>query len=126
MKEYERILLAAARVYIESEKEQFLCCAVDRANRDRADEFDIERNTITCELRDKIVSALEDSYTFELYVYLLYGIRPARYGDKQDFWDHQSTRAGENTYFERDKFNTFRRQARLAWIDRMLENNEVK
>ncbi len=126
MKEYERILLAAARFYIESEKEQFVCCSVDRANRDRAAEFDIERNTITCELREKIVSVLDDKYTFELYVYYLYGIRPARYEDKRDFWDNQHTSAEENTYFEREKFDTFTRQARLAWIDRMLENNEVK
>jgi hypothetical protein len=126
MNEYERIILAAARFYIESEIEQFLCCAVDRANRERADEFDIERNTITCELREKIVSALDDNYTFELYVYSLYGIRPARYDDKQDFWDNKHTSAEENTYFEREEFYNFVRQARLAWIDRMLDNNEVK
>jgi hypothetical protein len=126
MNEYERILLAAARFYIESEKEPFVCCAVDQANRDRADEFDIERNKITCELREKIVGALDDNYTFELYVYDLYGIRPVRYEDQRDFWDNQRTRAEENTYFEREKFDIFTRQARLAWIDRMLDSNEVK
>jgi hypothetical protein len=126
MKEYERILLAAARVYIESEKEQFLCCAVDRANRARADEFDVERNTITCELRQKIVSAIGDFYTFELYVYANYGIRPERLEDKADFWDCQGKFDQENVYFSREKYDTFVQQARLAWIDRMLDNDEVK
>jgi hypothetical protein len=46
--------------------------------------------------------------------------------DKADFWDWQGKFDQENVYFSREKYDTFVQQARLAWIDRMLDNDEVK
>jgi hypothetical protein len=126
MTRYERILLVRARQLIESGKEQFICCALEAANSIFADAWDLAKHESTWRMKSQVQSAIDDKFTLEVYLYEKYGIRYEREGDERDYWDKEYIPGAEIVYFPRDKYDTFVLQARLAWIDRMLDNNEVK
>jgi hypothetical protein len=116
-----RILLAKARRLIERGSEQFVCIAIDECVGDSEN-----AQRIADELRIAIEMAIEGRYTVENYLYWKYGIRSERTQPGEDSWDTMDTSAKKITYFDRAKYDNFTREARLAWIDRILETNEVK
>jgi hypothetical protein len=117
-----RILLAKAALLIERGDEQFICIAIDECVGDSE-----ENQGIADKLRDAIELAIEGHYTFENYLYWKYGIRHERTNqERKDFFDDCDTEVEEIIYFEKEKYSNFTREARLAWIDRILETNEVK
>ena len=127
MNDYERRLLQCARQIIEEDREQFICQAISDARRSHlTDEVYWVKDTISRGLRQKIEDALEGKSTFEVYLYRKYGFRTERIDEKLDWWDKHNTFASEIRYFPREEFYNLARQCRLAWIDRMLDNNEVK
>lgn len=117
---YARILLAKARRLIQSGEERFICVAIDDINKSG-----VQEHMIATELKCAIELAIEGRYAFECYLYEKYGIRPERI-QGEDGWDKMDTSATEITYFPAEKFCNFACEARLAWIDRMLETHEVK
>jgi hypothetical protein len=122
--EYERSLLTDARDRIESKDNHFLCCAVEDAHFDRED---FAGNIGLMEaLRTRIQEAIDGAYTLERYIYINHGMRPERISGGRDFYDNYVTLADEITYLPRRKFDNFVLQCRLAWIDRMLDNDEVR
>lgn len=126
MKQYGRILLAAARALIESEREQFICCAIEEANSKRSGGASYDKRLTVSGLKGEIQDAIEGKFTLEVYLYEKYGIRYERTDGKLDYWDEMYIPGAEIVYLERGKYDTFLRQARLAWIDRMLDNDEVR
>jgi hypothetical protein len=118
---YSRILLVKARRIIERGSEQFICIAIDAYVGHSEEDHRIAK-----ELKCAIELAIEGRFSFENYLYGKYGIRPERTQPGADFWDEIDTSAKEITYFTQEKYSNFTREARLAWIDRMLDNNEVK
>jgi hypothetical protein len=127
MNDYERKLLIVARQIIESGREQFICLAISDARRSfLTDDADWVKDTISCGLRKKIEEALEGKFTFDVYLYRNYGFRIERIDEKSDWWDKHNTFAPEIRYFPKQEFYNIARLARLAWIDRMLDSNEVK
>jgi hypothetical protein len=118
---YSRILLVKARRSIERGDAQFICVAIDAYVSSSE-----EDHRIADELKAAIELAIEGRYAFENYLYGKYGIRPERTKTGKDFWDEIDTYANEITYFDQEKYDNFTLAARLAWIDRILETNEVK
>jgi hypothetical protein len=116
-----RSLLAKARSIIAQGDEQFICIAIGKCVGGSE-----EDHRIADELKAAIELAIEGRYDFEYYLYGKYGIRPERTNTGKDFWDKIDTSAKEIIYFEKAKYDNFTLEARLAWIDRIIETNEVK
>ncbi len=130
MNEYERRLLTRAREIVESGSEQFVCLAIEDAHYEFSGNFKgVPHYETAMALRSQVQRSLEGQYTFQAYFYSKYGYRPERNDiigrrDNCDFWDGLKTVA-KIVYLPTDEFYSLIRQARLAWIDRMLDNNEV-
>jgi hypothetical protein len=118
---YSRILLVKARRSIERGDAQFICVAIDAYVGSSE-----EDHRIADELKFAIELAIEGRVAFECYLYGKYGIRPERTKSGEDPWDKMGTSAEEIIYFDKAKYDNFTREARLAWIDRILETSEVK
>jgi hypothetical protein len=117
-----RILLAKARSLIARGDAQFICIAIEECVVSGSE----EDHRIADNLKAAIELAIEGLYTVENYLYWKYGIRSERTQPGEDSWDTMDTSAKKITYFDRAKYDNFTREARLAWIDRILETNEVK
>jgi hypothetical protein len=117
-----RILLAKARSLSARGDAQFICIAIEACVVSGSE----EDHRIADNLKAAIELAIEGRYTVENYLYWKYGIRSERTQPGEDSWDTMDTSAKKITYFDRAKYDNFTREARLAWIDRILETNEVK
>jgi hypothetical protein len=129
MNSRERQLLQVARTLIDIEQEQFVCCAVDEAYTRQIDHSSLLtyiHHQEMKDLREKLEGSLNGPSTLEQYLYQNYGIRPERTHRGKDYWDKYATCASKITYLTGEEFAILARQCRLAWIDRMLDNNEVK
>lgn len=127
MNDYERTLLTGARTRIELEMEDFICCALDTENFVLGNGYKSEKFAINVGIQKKLHAAMDGAYTVEGYLYRMYGYRPEprEWESQPDAWSNATTTAEKITYFAQDKFDILARQARLAWIDRMLDNDEV-
>lgn len=127
MNDFQCTLLAKARVLIESGIEQFICCSLDQVYGRRSGPGTLEEYRLFVELKEKIQDAILGKHTVENYLYFIYGFRYERLEEgRRDFWDDQLTNAEKCIYFPREEYTNLVRNVRLAWIDRMLERNEVK
>jgi hypothetical protein len=132
--DYERQLIEGARKSIDVGHDddamfgtQFICIALQDAYRSihgiRSMRGVID--TTTQDLRHRVVLAIEGHSTFEIYFFTKTGIRPERWREKDEY-DRYVTEASEIRYIPRMKFYDLCQMARLAWIDRMLEDGEIK
>lgn len=126
MNEFQRLLLQAARERIEVGADYFLCIALESAYEYGNYRGSIENRDSLLFLKDAIQRVMGGYYTFDQYIYATHGCRSIYEGIGIDWHSEMTTIAPEITYFPRSEFRTFMRNARLAWIDRMLDTNEVK
>jgi hypothetical protein len=128
LKEYEQKLLEKAHVLIESQDQRFICLAIMAAHfllTRQSDENFWVKEAISDALRAKIQSCLEGHNTFDAYIYAKYGIRTQEEG-VEDAWDRIKTSAEEIVYMDFEKFYTMVRMARLAWLERILEQGVLE
>jgi hypothetical protein len=129
---YQCRLLSYARNMIEnrvvagSQGSYFVCIAIGDAH-DKFKGRDLEclRERDCNYLKSALVRALDGRSTFEAYFYMNYGYRRERLANS-DWYDDLGTPAREIVYLPTAEFFTLINMARIAWIDRMLDNYEVK
>lgn len=102
--------MRVVRQKIESEDERYICHCFD---------WEVYPN-----LRGAIEDGLEGSYTVESWLNRKVGYRPM-YSDGTDAWCQTYVLKPNEKHIPVNMFREHCRMARLAWIDKILENGEI-
>jgi hypothetical protein len=117
--EIQRDLLQRARYRIENGNERFLCCAISSAVHEVS--YDT-RYFYGQDLKDQIECGIDGYSCLELWIFSEVGIYPEDIQDRsRDIWEKVAF-AGWSVPLSRNIFENICKMARLAWIDRALEN----
>lgn len=123
--ETQKDLLIEARKRIEAKTQQFICIALSNACQSTsAVKYDI-RWEESGRLKEEIEFGIDGYSSLELWLFSETGIYPDDLVDyAREFWDEHAF-VGWTRAITREEFEDLCRMARLAWIDRALENGSL-
>jgi hypothetical protein len=115
-------LLHRARYRIENDNERFLCCAISTAVHNTSE---VLNHLEGCVLKEQIDFGIDGYSCMELWLFSEVGIYPEDiHEESRDIWNKVAF-AGWSMPVPREVFENICKMARLAWIDRALENGSL-
>lgn len=117
-------ILKAARFRIENELDRFICCAINSVVQVNCTEDRYYAEAVG--LKEQIEFGLDQRSCLELWLFGEVGIYPEDLTEEaKESWSNHYLYVGWKTPLKREVFNEVLKNARLAWIDRALENGNL-
>jgi hypothetical protein len=120
--EIQKAMLIEARKCIEKGKDRFICCAINVACQSASDVTYDTRWSEATKMKEQIDFGIDGYSCLDLWLFSEMGIYPDNLSDHaRKVWDRYAF-AGWQTPVTRETFDNLCLMARLAWLDRALEN----
>jgi hypothetical protein len=124
--EIQKDLLIEARGIIRDERERFICCAINTAVSENADDFMYDmRLSQAAILKKQIESAIDERSCMEVWLFQEIGLYPENLDARAvSIWNDYAA-SGWKMPLKREVYDEVLRGARLAWLDRALETGSL-